>query len=520
MGYNKRILWVDDEVQMLLPHHLFLEKKGYHISTATNGDDALALVKDNHFDLILLDEMMPGKGGLETLAELKKIRPYLPVIMVTRNEAEDILDQAIGKQIDGYLLKPVHPMQVLSACKQILDKKQIQENRLPPDYVQNFSELSQKINDDLDWKDWISLYREIIRWDLNLENQPQNGLRSTHADLQKEANNTFISYIRKHYPAWMKGKNPPPLSPDIFPRFVFPELKRNKRIFLIILDCMSLDLWMIIEPMIKPFFAIETDYYYSVLPTATPYARNAIFAGIFPDQIAQKYPDFWVEQTDDDSSRNAFEADLLTAQASRHQILAADQIRYFKANNQEDIQQFMKKLDYYLSQPLSALVINFLDILTHSRADSQIIKELSHNVSAWRAVFKTWFSHSNLFALLKELSDSDHTVIITSDHGAILCRHATKVIGDRATSTNLRYKFGSNLQCDEKAVLRIRHPEEYHLPADSFNKNYLIATSDYYFVYPTNFHQYQKFYWDSFQHGGISMEEMILPLITLTRLQR
>ncbi len=519
MSLTRHILWVDDEIEMLRSHRIFLERKGYKVSTANNGDDAVALVSSGHYDLVLLDEMMPGKDGLTTLNEIKKIHQNLPVVMVTKNEAEDLLEQAIGKQIDGYLLKPVHPMQVLSACKQILDKIGIREKQIAPEYVQQFNTISEKIMMEPDWTEWIGIFQQLVRWDKELEAISAKGLQSTHQGLKRECNKEFSTYIRKVYPKWMNDIDRPPLSPHVFSNYLLPRIKQNEKVFFILIDCMRLDQWMAIEPFLTSDFSIRKDYYFSILPTATPYSRNAIFSGLYPDQMARQYPNYWLERTVDESSRNQFEYELLKQLIKRLRLTDSEKVQYRKFNTNEEILNFCKKVDSCLNQNLVAIVVNFLDILTHGRSETPILRELAPDETAFRTLLKSWFQHAALFDLLKKLAETNFTVIITTDHGAIMCNRPTKVIGDRATSTNLRYKFGSNLQCDKKYVLRLTNPSTYRLPDDFLNKNYLIAMHDYYFVYPTNYHQYQRYYAGSFQHGGISLEEMILPIITLKPLK-
>lgn len=513
----KHILWVDDEVDLLQAHQIFLERKGYRVSTTYSGSDALALVSENHYDLVLLDEMMPGMGGLETLEGIKRLQPHLPIIMVTKNEAEELMDQAIGQQISSYLLKPVQPLQVLSVCKQILDQTDLRERQIPPHYVSEFNALSDRILADPEYSEWIDIYLDLVKWDMELESIAHNSLRSTHVDLFQEANLHFANFIRKNYPHWMKRNAPRPvMSPEIIARYVLPNRPDHNHVLFIIIDCLRMDQWMVIESMIQSQFTIERNYYYSILPTATPYARNAIFAGLYPDEIAAQYKTHWLEDADDDSSRNNSEAYFFQQHISRLQPELSDQIRYFKANTSEEMSVFHKKIDNYLAQPLTALVVNFVDILTHGRSESNLVKELSRDTAAFRSLMSSWFQHSVLYEIIQAVKQKNMRIVITSDHGAVLCRRATKVIGDKDTSRNIRYKFGANLQCDEKIVLRIRHPEDFRLPADAFNKNYLVAAEDYYLIYPTNFNHYQRFYADSFQHGGISLEEMILPIVTLT----
>jgi CheY-like chemotaxis protein len=509
-----RILWVDDEIELLKSHVLFLEQKGYDVQTATNGEDALDLVRGGKFDVMLLDESMPGMGGLETLTEIKDIDPVLPVVMITKNEEERLMDDAIGMQISDYLLKPVSPLQIHSACKRILDAARIQEDRLSPDYIREFNEINQLVHDDR-WESWLRIHRRMCMWDHQFDQFRNSGLEATHDELRLTCSQHFSKFIESSYRDWVASEERPSLSPDVFPRLVAPHLRRKERVFLIVIDCVRLDQWMVIEEFLKDDFDVEWDYYLSILPTATPYARNAIFSGMFPADIARKYPDKWLEQSKEETSKNRYEQFLLGEQMRR---LRLDNVnpRYIKMHTPDEAASVRGKLAGLKSLSFVAMVFNFVDILTHGRNQSEILQQLLPNESALRSLMRSWFNHSELLDILLELGRSGAKVVLTTDHGSILGRKASMVYGRRDTSTNLRYKFGDNLKGDDKQAIITRKPDEFRLPGESRTKTYMFAKEYFYFVYPTNFREYEKQYEGSFQHGGISLEEMILPCLTLT----
>jgi CheY-like chemotaxis protein len=511
---DRKILWVDDEIDLLKSHIIFLEDKGYDVVSATNGEDAISMVAKSKFDIMLLDESMPGMGGLETLNGIKDADPLLPVIMITKNEEEWLMEDAIGMKIDDYLLKPVSPLQIYSACKRILDARQIQEDRLTPVYIREFNEINALATED-SWDSWLKIHRRICSWDHEFDRFRNIGLESTHEEQRLNCSAKFSRFVESNYRDWIHSSERFPMSPDVFGAFVAPHLRAGRKTFLIVIDCVRLDQWMTMEPFLARYFDVQWDYYMSILPTATPYARNAIFSGMFPADIADRYPDKWLERRGDEASKNRYEDFLLAEQMKRLQ-LDHRKLKYVKLYTSGEAAEFKKKMQNLTDLPFVALVVNFVDILTHGRNQSEILQQLLPNEAAFRSLMRSWFTHSVLLELLIELAESDVRVVMTTDHGSILGRKSSMIYGRRDTSTNTRYKFGENLKCDEKQAIITRKPLEYRLPAESKTKNYVFAKEYYYFVYPTNFRDYQKQYEGSFQHGGVSLEEMILPCLTLT----
>ena len=511
----KNILWVDDEIDQLESQIIFLEGRGYKVTQASNGDDAVALVENQIFDLVLLDEMMPGKDGLTTLEEIKEKRPHLPVIMVTKSEEEDLMDQAIGKKIDDYLTKPVNPSQILSAAKKILESKKIRIEGMAKDYAQASGKIRSSLYMPLGWEDWINIRRTLSEWDLEIDNFGDQDLRQTHLGQKRECNIEFGKYVEAFYPKWLSKVDPPPFSVDVVKKYLFPFLSQKIQVFFIVMDCMRLDQWLTIEPVLDEYFNIEREYYYSILPTATPYSRNAIFSGLFPSELARKYPQLWKAGTRDDSSRNRYEHQFLDDQLKGLGLSFKSEPKYVKVLDIKEGEYLAKRISSYKNIPLLSVVFNFLDILAHGRSQSEILKEMAPDESAYRSLTKPWFLHSSLFRVLRYLATQDCAVVITSDHGSVLGSRGTIALGKKDTSTNLRYKYGDNLNCNPKEALLIKNPEEYKLPSYTMCTTYIIAKEDYYFVYPTKYSEYEKEYKNSFQHGGISLEEMILPVVTL-----
>lgn len=511
---TQKILWVDDEIELLKSHIIFLQGKGYQVKTATNGDDALHLVGTEAFDLLLLDESMPGKGGLETLAEIYEIAPTLPVVMITKNEEERLMEDAIGMRINDYLLKPVNPLQIYSACKRLLDAEKIQASRLSQDYTREFSTLESLVADN-SWEGWLRLHRRLCEWDLEFDRFRDTGFEHTHEDQKANMTYNFGRFIETRYADMVFSESRPPMSVDIFPKFVLPHLEQGRQVFFIVIDCVRLDQWMIIDEILKEDFVVENDYYLSILPTATPYARNAIFSGLFPDEIAKNYPKRWLERSKDEVSKNRFEDFFLAEQMKRFKQ-DPGRMKYFKVYTVSESNEIRKKIPSLVTLPFGVFVFNFVDIMAHGRNQIDILQEIAPDESAFRSLMRSWFYHSSLLELLKELSRRKATVVMTTDHGSVICRKSSLVHGRKDTSTNLRYKFGDNLNCDEKQAIVTRRPGDFHLPTESGTKSYIFAKEYYYFVYPTNFRDYEKQFLGSIQHGGVSLEEMILPCLTLT----
>jgi CheY-like chemotaxis protein len=518
MMQKKKILWADDEIDLLQSHILYLQSKGYEVETATNGDDAIGKFSEGNYDIVLLDEMMTGKDGLTTLQEIKNISAQIPVIMITKNEEERLMEDAIGQKIDDYLTKPVNPSQILSACKKILERRNITAEQKSRKYPEELRQFSASLLNPLDYKDWIDLNLRMFRSDLEIDSSMEPQYREILYDQRRECNVEFGKFIEKNYQNWIwKREESPLLSTDLVKKYVVPELQRKKNVIFLVIDCLRLDQWFVLEPFFYEYSMINRDYYYSILPTATPFSRNAIFSGLFPEEIEKRYPDLWSLDNEDENSLNRHEKELLEQNLQRNGIRLDREIKYVKIMNNDDARNLEKNLVSMLDTPLLAIVLNFVDVLAHSRSDLPILKEIAPNESAYRSLTRSWFEHSPMYNVMRELAKSDRTFYITTDHGSIRGMRGTKVIGDRETSTNLRYKYGRSLKVEKKNAIYIKDPSDYKLPRRGINTTYIIAKEDYYFIYPTNYNKYLNYYKDSFQHGGASMEEMILPFIRLDR---
>lgn len=508
------ILWADDEIDQLQSHIIFLQKKGFDIVPVTNGEDAVTMIKNQKFDLVFLDEQMPGMGGLDTLEKVKSLQPLLPVVMITKSEEESIMEDAIGSKISDYLIKPVNPNQILLTVKRILDRSKLQSEKSAQSYLRDFNSISSRIHPQTTWQEWIDIYKELSKWQIDL-GEGDEALKQVLDDQIVDANRVFGKFIEREYVDWLdQNEGAPLISQGIFKKYVFPHLKNGKKTMFFLIDCMRYDQWLVFEPYLTKMFDISTDFYYSILPTATPYSRNAIFAGISPLEISQMYPQLWA-QGQDETSLNRHEEELLQNQLDRANLDI--NFKYEKILNAEDGRHVAGKMKSFAQSKLAAFVYNFVDTLVHSRSDSDVIKELAPDVSAFRSLTEAWFQHSSLLQMFKELSDEDVTIVVTTDHGSVRSLRDTKVFGDRDTATSLRYKYGKNLNAEnENAVIHIKDAKKFKLPDLGKASDYLIAREDYYFIYPTNYNKYQNRYKDTFQHGGASMEEMILPVATLT----
>ena len=512
-----KILWVDDEIDLLRPHILLLTEKGYVVDTASNGEDALQLVKEKTFDLVFLDEMMSGMGGLRTLAEIKDLYPNLPVIMITKNEEEALMEEAIGRKISDYLTKPVNPSQVLLACKKFLEGKKIASEHVSKDYIQEFTAISRALLSPLSYVEWAETYSKLTNWEMEVDQHPELELRQMLTDQMRECNQEFGKFVERNYRNWLEQERDRPfLSSDIVEKFVVPELGEPGPVFFFVIDCLRYDQWLTLESVLYDYFVIKKEFYYSILPTATPYSRNAIFSGVYPNEIEKRFPEIWEKWEDDDNTRNKFEKELLDRLLARKKVELKPDAKYVKILEAEFGRGVEQNITSYTNNKLTSIVINFVDMLAHSRSDSHILKEIAPDEPAYRSLTKSWFLHSSLLGMLRTLSKQKNVkIIITTDHGSIRSLRGAKVIGDREASTNLRYKFGRNLKCDEKQAVFVKDPADFRLPRRGVTINYIIAKEDYYFVYPTDYHKYLNLYRDSFQHGGISMQEMILPVVKL-----
>ena len=514
MGY--RVLWIDDNIDDLKSHILFLGQKGYEVTGATNGRDGLAMLDEGEYDAVLLDEMMPGLGGLETLEEIRKKHEHVPVIMITKSEAEDLMTKAIGRRINDYLVKPVSPLQIQAALKKHLEARKITEQQVTRDYLSHFQAVGDRVATATSPADWESIYVDLVTWGMDLFRYSDHGLLATQDEQMSAANLSVGKYVRERYRDWIHGADDAPmLSPDVYPQCVEPLVKERKQVLWVVIDCMRLDQWRMVEPLLEQFFRVDRKQYWSILPTATPYARNALFSGLYPVEIAKGYPSLWHNGIGDDSSRNAHEDKLLAAQLQRLKSPAVDSMRYYKISDARDTDSLRRDFRSLKNTRLVAAVYNFLDIMAHGRSQNSILKELAPDEAAFRTVMRTWFEHSALYEVLKDAARAGTTVVITTDHGSIFCKRATKIRGNREASTNVRYKFGDNLTVDDKRVLLVKDPADYKLPPNSPIETYAITTENYYLVYPTNYHEYERLYRDSFQHGGISLEEVVCPLAVL-----
>ncbi|MBR1412110.1 MAG: bifunctional response regulator/alkaline phosphatase family protein [Prevotella sp.] len=508
---NGLLLWADDEMELLRAHLLFLEKKGYEVVTVTNGTDAIEECRKRTFDLVLLDEMMPGLSGLETLQRIKEITPQVPIVMVTKSEEEDIMNQAIGQQIADYLIKPVNPNQILLTLKKNIHRREIVTETVQTSYQQQFQQLSMQIMDCRTWEDWVNIYKRLVRWELELS--ATDSQMTEMLDMQKqEANRGFGKYIRQHYMDWMTGEEHPMLSPELFKYKVFPQLNEGQKVFLVVLDNFRYDQWKMLEREIGDQFEIDEDLYCSILPTATQYARNAIFSGLMPEQIAQMFPNLWVDE-DEEEGKNLNEEPLVQTQLERYR--RKNTFSYHKINTSQEADKLMSQLNELQKNDLNVVVFNFIDMLSHARTESKMVRELANNESAYRSITLSWFRHSVIADLFRQLAQSDYHVIVTTDHGSIRATNPVKIIGDRNTNTNLRYKLGKNLAYDSKELFVIKEPRKAHLPAPNLSTSYVFATGDDFFAYPNNYNYYVSYYRNTFQHGGISMEEMIIPIISM-----
>lgn len=514
---NGRLLWADDEIELLKGHILFLKMKGYEVMTVSNGVDAIEACRQHAFDLVLLDENMPGLSGLEALKEIKAIQPATPIVMVTKSEEENIMDQAIGSQIADYLIKPVHPKQILLSLKKCIHKKEIVTSVTQSGYQQSFTDIAMQIDSCRSVDDWIETYKRLTRWELELSGSDSN-MSDMLTTQKNEANNGFGKFVKNHYMDWMDAirsgskADRPLMSHDIFKTQIFPLLDQKHKVMLIVIDNLRYDQWRMLAEELGDMFDIEENLYTSILPTATQYARNAIFSGLMPTQIQQMFPSLWVDE-DEDEGKNLNEPELIRRQIERYR--RHDTFGYDKINDSQAATKVFERRSEWSQHDLSVMVINFIDMLSHARTESKMVRELAHNENAYRNITLSWFRHSSIYELFKWLSTSDFQVVLTTDHGSIRVAKPLKIIGDRNTNTNLRYKLGKNLNFNTKQVFEIKNPDKAFLPAPNLSTSYVFATGDSFFAYPNNYNYYVSYYKDTFQHGGISMEEMLIPLIKL-----
>lgn len=507
---NGRILWADDEMELLRPHLLFLERKGYDVVTATNGTDAVELCKQQQFDVILLDEMMPGITGLQALERIKLIQPTVPVVMVTKSEEENIMNEAVGRNIADYLIKPVNPNQILLSLKKLIHRKELVAETTQTAYQQHFQQLSMQMMDCCCWNDWAVLYRQLVDWELKLVSADP-ALADMLRMQKAEANLGFAKFVKRNYADWMQHHDFT-MNHDVMQHHILPMLKQGERVFLVVFDNFRYDQWKAIETELTDYDITE-QLCCSILPTATQYARNALFAGMMPSEIKQRYPDWWTEE-DAEESKNLNEPHLIQVFLDR--VRRRDTFSYHKINTTDEAEQLLAEADELLQRnSLNVVVVNFIDMLSHARTESKMVRELAHDEAAYRSLTLSWFRHSAISQLLHRLSQTDCRVVLTTDHGSIRTDTPVKIIGDRNTNTNLRYKLGRNLACESRDVFTVKDPKSVFLPSPNISTSYVFATGNTFLAYPNNYNYYVAYYRNTFQHGGISMEEMIIPLVTL-----
>ena len=508
-----KLLWADDEIELLGAHIIFLQSKGYEVTKVTNGLDAIEACKNEAFDLVLLDENMPGLTGLETLAQIKEIQPATPVVMVTKSEEEDIMEQAIGSKIADYLIKPVNPHQILLTLKKNIHQKEIVAEKANSAYQQNFGKLSMQINDARTIEEWIEVYKKIVYWELQLESADTQ-MHEMLKTQKEDANNMFGKFIKNNYMNWMQGgrEGRPMMSPDLFRERIFPVVDAGEKVFFIIIDNFRYDQWRVLANEIGSSFSIEEELYTTILPTATQYARNAIFSGLMPSQIKSMFPHLWVDE-EEEEGKNLNEEALIETQIARYR--RKDSFSYGKVLASAAADKYIDTIGTLAKNNINVLVINFIDMLSHARTESMMVRELAADEAAYRSITQSWIKHSAIKKLFNYLADNDYTVIITTDHGSIQVDTPTKVIGDKNTNTNLRYKLGKALNYNSKEVFEIKEPAKAFLPSPNVSTSYIFATGSRFFAYPNNYNYYVSYYKDTFQHGGISMEEMLVPLIKM-----
>lgn len=510
-----KILWTDDEIDMLKPHIMFLEQKGYNILMATNGDDAIDIVANEQLDIVFLDENMPGLSGLETLEKIKELDDSLPVVMITKSEEERIMDDAIGGKIADYLIKPVNPNQILLSLKKNLDEKRLVSEKTTTDYQREFRQLSMDMSMVNTIEEWYTLYQKLLSWELKLDSLQDEGLKEILAMQKREANDQFGKFIANNYEDWLEGdEDAPVLSHQMFNQKVGPLLREKKKVFFLLIDNLRMDQWKIIYPEIKEMYRLkQDDWFSSILPTATQYARNAIFSGLLPRDIKKKHPQLWSEENDE-GSKNMHEEELLGLQLKRLGF-GDTKYSYNKITQLHAGKKLVDKSADLMRNDLNVVVYNFVDMLSHAKTEMGMIKQLAENDKAYRSLTLSWFKNSPLLDLLKKLADQDVTVVITTDHGTINVTSPVKVIGQKDLNTNLRYKTGRHMTYNKKEVLELADPEQVGLPKMTMSDVFIFAYGEDFFAYPNNYNHYVRYYQNTFQHGGISMEEMLIPIATL-----
>jgi CheY-like chemotaxis protein len=510
------ILWVDDEIESLQSQKLFLEGKGYEVHTLTNGFDAVDFVRDHNVDVVLLDETMPGITGLETLSKIKEIQQRVPIVLITKNETENLMDEAIGSQIADYLIKPVNPNQVWLSLKKIIDNKRLVAEKTTTAYQQQFRNLFMALNSNPDYNEWMDIYKKLVYWELEMEKSDSPEMREVFQSQKQEANTEFFKFINKNYASWLDPKSvaAPIMSHNLIKRKVLPHVEKGVPTFFILIDNLRFDQWKAIEPIFAESFRIlEEETFYSILPTATQYCRNAIFAGLLPVDIEKNFPQQW-KNDDDEGGKNLFEEEFFKAQlkrAKREDI----KYSYTKITHNNDGQLLINNIHNMLNNDLNIIIYNFVDMMSHARTEMEVLKELAGDETSYRSITKSWFEHSPLHQALKRIADKKINIVLATDHGSVRVKTPHRVIGDKQTTTNLRYKHGRNLNYDPKDVLVFKDPRTVGLPVPNVNSSFIFAKEDGFLCYPNNYNHYVNYYKNTFQHGGVSLEEMIIPVVKM-----
>ena len=510
-----KILWADDEIELLKPHILFLEQKNYSVTAVKSGDEAIEKVEEFHFDVVFLDENMPGITGLDALVSIKKLRKSLPVVMITKSEEEHIMEEAIGGEISDYLIKPVNPNQILLSLKKILDNSRLITEKSTSEYQKEFRQIGMQISNQIDAQEWVDLQKQLVYWDLKLSKGDESGMSEILKSQKQEANSFFCKFVEQNYLDWLNSsnQNTPLMSHTLLKDKLIPELNQEST-FLIVLDCLRYDQWRILQPEFSKYFLIEEDdCYFSILPTATQFARNALFAGLLPSEIQKRYPNFWVDENQD-GRKNEYEIDLLKEFLKRNGK-GDTKVTFNKITNLHSAKKLLDNFHQLKQNDLNVIVYNFVDTLSHARTDFKVMRELAEDEKGYRSITKSWFENSPLLDMLKLLKGTASKVILTTDHGSVLVDNPKKVIGDKDISSNLRYKAGRNMQYKPKDVFEINQPEKAFLPRLNISTRYIFAKNTDFLAYPNNYNHYSKHYKNTLQHGGVSMDEMIVPVITM-----
>ncbi len=516
MGIAK-ILWVDDEIDRLTSQVMFLENKGYEVATKTNGFDAVEYIRNNIVDVVLLDESMPGITGLQTVQQIKEINTGLPVVLITKNEAENIMDEAIGSQISDYLIKPVNPNQVLLSLKKLIDNKRLVAEKTTSNYQQQFRSLFMAFNDNPGYAEWMDIYKRLVYWELEMKKSDSPEMLDVFQTQKTEANTEFFKFISKNYSDWVNPKSTeaPIMSHTLLRTKVFPHIEKGKPLFFVLIDNLRFDQWKTIQPIFAESFRIhEEETFYSILPTATQYARNAIFSGMLPVDIEKQFPAEW-KNDDEEGGKNLHE-ELFFKALLKRSGLAGLKHSYTKITNHHDGQKMVDNMHNLLQNDINVIVYNFVDMLSHARTEMEVLKELAGDETSYRSITRSWFEHSPLHQALRKIAEKNVTVIVGTDHGSVRVKTAGKVIGDKQTTANLRYKHGRNLNFEPREVLAFKDPRQAGLPVPNVNSAFIFAKGDIFLCYPNNYNHFVQYYRNTFQHGGVSLEEMIVPIIRMT----